>query len=63
MVGTTTADEIIAYKDAIISSWVIEFDGSSETINERMKELPTKDYTQVIDFVRELNEDEEKKTK
>lgn len=58
----TTTDEILAYKDAVINSWVIEFDGSSENINDRLKELRREDYEEVLKFVRELGEEEQKKT-
>lgn len=56
-------EQLIRYKDAIIKSWVTEFDGSKDDINNRMRsELPSQDYNQVIDAVKEANEDEQKKT-
>ena len=56
------ADELIKYKDAVINAWVVSLDGDEKKINERLVELPAKDYNQVINFVKTLTEDEEKKT-
>lgn len=56
------ADELIKYKDAVIDAWVVSLDGDEKEINKRLLELPAKDYNQVINFVKTLTEDEEKKT-
>ena len=57
------ADEIIQYKDAVIQAWVVSVDGSTEKINETLLELPAKDYNQVLEFVKSLVEDDQKKTR
>lgn len=56
------ADELIAYKDAIIDAWVISVDGETNKINEILLEIPAKDYAQVIEYLKSLVEDDEKKS-
>lgn len=59
---SSTADELIKYRDVLVELWVTEFDSSSENIGERMLDLRKEDYNQVLDAIREKNEEEEKKT-
>lgn len=56
------ADELIAYKDAIIEAWVISVDGETKKINDILLEIPAKDYNQVINYLKSLVDDDEKKS-
>lgn len=58
----SSATDLIKYRDVLIELWVLEFDSSSENIGERMLDLRKEDYNQVLDAIREMNEEEEKKT-
>lgn len=55
-------DILIKYQDKLIEIWVVDIDGNSENITEKMLEMRKEDYRQVVNEITALMNAEEKKT-